>query len=218
MKHAYRKFGNIETKISSFWRNFHKWLCRKLLRPFHNHRIRAFHLSRRCFAKQCSGTQRKNDVSAKYMQRGIWTWQIPSIRILIVKKIVLRPFYLFNGGPKRWKGGILLIETGSLCGGPNNCRFVDVIKWKHFLRYWPFVRGIHRWPVNSPHKRPVTRSFNIFFHLRPNKRLSRQSWGWWFETPSCPLWRRCNGFEVLQMYKWFARYYKKSHMYIHINS
>ena len=28
----------------------------------------------------------------------------------------------------------------------------DVIKWKHFPRYWPFVRGIHRWPVNSPHK------------------------------------------------------------------
>ena len=26
----------------------------------------------------------------------------------------------------------------------------DVIKWKHFPRYWPFVRGIHR--VNSPHK------------------------------------------------------------------
>ena len=28
----------------------------------------------------------------------------------------------------------------------------DVIKWKHFLRYWPFVQGIHRSPVNSPHK------------------------------------------------------------------
>ena len=28
----------------------------------------------------------------------------------------------------------------------------DVIKWKHFLCYWPFVRGIHRPPVNSPHK------------------------------------------------------------------
>ena len=28
----------------------------------------------------------------------------------------------------------------------------DVIKWKHFARYWPFVRGIHRSPVNSPHK------------------------------------------------------------------
>ena len=28
----------------------------------------------------------------------------------------------------------------------------DVIKWKHFPRYWPFVRGIHRSPVNSPDK------------------------------------------------------------------
>ena len=28
----------------------------------------------------------------------------------------------------------------------------DVIKWKHFPRYWPFVRGIHCSPVNSPHK------------------------------------------------------------------
>ena len=33
------------------------------------------------------------------------------------------------------------------------CKFHDdVIKWKHFPRYWPFVRGIHRSPVNSPHK------------------------------------------------------------------
>ena len=28
----------------------------------------------------------------------------------------------------------------------------DVIKWKHFPRYWPFVWEIHRSPVNSPHK------------------------------------------------------------------
>ena len=28
----------------------------------------------------------------------------------------------------------------------------DAIKWKHFPRYWPFVRGIHRSSVNSPHK------------------------------------------------------------------
>ena len=31
-------------------------------------------------------------------------------------------------------------------------RHDDVIKWKHFPRYWPFVWGIHRSPVNSPHK------------------------------------------------------------------
>ena len=31
-------------------------------------------------------------------------------------------------------------------------RHDDVIKWNHFPRYWPFVRGIHQAPVNSPHK------------------------------------------------------------------
>ena len=34
----------------------------------------------------------------------------------------------------------------------NFAKHDDVIKWKHFPRYWTFVRGIHRWPVNSPHK------------------------------------------------------------------
>ena len=41
-------------------------------------------------------------------------------------------------------------------------------------------------------QRPVTRSFDVFFDLHPNKRLSKQSWGWWFETPTCPLWYHCN--------------------------
>ena len=44
-----------------------------------------------------------------------------------------------------------------------------------------------------PAQRPVTRSFDVFFHLRLNERLSKQWWGWWFETPSRPLWRYCNG-------------------------
>ena len=39
-------------------------------------------------------------------------------------------------------------------------------------------------------QRPVTRSFDDFFDLHPNKRLSKQRWGWWFETPPCPL--RCH--------------------------
>ena len=43
-----------------------------------------------------------------------------------------------------------------------------------------------------PAQRPVTRSFDIFFDLRLNKRKNKQSWGWWFETLSCPLWRQCN--------------------------
>ena len=67
----------------------------------------------------------------------------------------------------------------------------DVIKWKHFPCYWPFVRGIHRSPVNFPH---VTQSFDVFFDLRLNKRLSKQKWCWWFETLSRPLWRHRNVF------------------------
>ena len=46
----------------------------------------------------------------------------------------------------------------------------DVIKWKHFLRYWPFVRAIHRSPVNSPHKGQRRGAFGVFFHLCLNKR------------------------------------------------
>ena len=38
-----------------------------------------------------------------------------------------------------------------------------------------------------PTQRPVTRSFDVFFDLRPNKQLSKHWWGWWFETPPCPL-------------------------------
>ena len=41
-------------------------------------------------------------------------------------------------------------------------------------------------------QRPVTRSFDVFFDLRLNKRLSKQPWGWWFETPPWSLWRQCN--------------------------
>ena len=71
-------------------------------------------------------------------------------------------------------------------------KYGDVIKWKRFPRCWPFVWGIHRSPVNFPAQRPVTRSFDVFFDLSLNQRLSKQSWGWWFETLPRPLWRHCN--------------------------
>ena len=41
-------------------------------------------------------------------------------------------------------------------------------------------------------QRPATRSYDVFSDLRLNKRLRKQSWGWWFETLSRPLWRHCN--------------------------
>ena len=71
--------------------------------------------------------------------------------------------------------------------------------WRHQMETFSALLAIcaGNSPVNGevPTQRPVTRNFDVFFDLRPNKRLSKQSWGWWFETPSCPLWRHCNVFE-----------------------
>ena len=61
-----------------------------------------------------------------------------------------------------------------------------------------------------PPQRPVTRSFDVYFDLHLNKRVSKQSWGWWFETPSHSLWRHCNGHGIYDTWfyealrKWFV--------------
>ena len=49
-------------------------------------------------------------------------------------------------------------------------------------------------------QRPVTRSFDVFFELPPNQRLSKQPWGWWFETPSWSLWRQCNDITTISFH------------------
>ena len=55
-----------------------------------------------------------------------------------------------------------------------------------------FCAGNSRVTVELPIQRPVTRSFDGFFDLRLNERLSKRWWGWWFEPPSGSLWRHCN--------------------------
>ena len=67
-----------------------------------------------------------------------------------------------------------------------------------------------------PAQRPVTRSFDIFFDLRLDKRLSKQSRGWWFETLPRPLWHHSNDFgrlsrNLLISYISHTFYYSFSH-------
>ena len=62
----------------------------------------------------------------------------------------------------------------------------------NFFRVTGPLCGEFTGPGEFPTQRPVMRSFDVFFDLRLNKRLSKQSWGWWFETPSWSLWRHCN--------------------------
>ena len=68
----------------------------------------------------------------------------------------------------------------------------DVIKWKHLPCYWALCEGNPPVTGGFPSQRPVTRSFGVFFDLRLNKRLSKQSRRPWFETPSHSLWRHFN--------------------------
>ena len=69
-------------------------------------------------------------------------------------------------------------------------------RWRHQRKAFSVLLALcaGNSPVTGefPAQRPVTRSFDVFFDLLPNKRLSEQSRGWWFETPSCSVWRHCN--------------------------
>ena len=74
--------------------------------------------------------------------------------------------------------------------------------WRHQMETFSALLAIcaGNSPVHGefPTQRPVTRGFDVYFDMHPNKRLSKQTWGWWFETPSCPLWRHCN--DIIRMY------------------
>ena len=61
-----------------------------------------------------------------------------------------------------------------------------------FFALLSLCEGNSRVTGEFPPRRQMTRSFDVSFGLRLNKRLSKQSWGWWIETPSCWLWRRYN--------------------------
>ena len=67
--------------------------------------------------------------------------------------------------------------------------------WRHQMETFSALLALWagNWLVNGefPSQRPVTRGFDNFFDLHLNKRLNEQSWGWWFETPSRPLWHHC---------------------------
>ena len=69
--------------------------------------------------------------------------------------------------------------------------------WRHQMETFSALLALcaGKSPITGeiPAQRPVTRSFDVLFDLRLNKRLSKQWWGWWFETPSRSLWRHCSG-------------------------
>ena len=82
-----------------------------------------------------------------------------------------------------------------------------IIWWRHqmetFSALLAICAGNSPVPGEFPAQRPVTRSFDVFFDLRLNKRLSKQSRGWWFETLSRPSWRHRNkGHWLVELQMW----------------
>ena len=77
--------------------------------------------------------------------------------------------------------------------------------WRHqmepFSALLAICAGNSPVPGEFPTQRPVTPSFDVFLDLRLNKRLSKQWWGWWFDTLSRPLWRHRNGLLVKQLWR-----------------
>ena len=82
---------------------------------------------------------------------------------------------LLLNGTKPWPEPMLTYDWSGLIHSSegNFIAHDEVIKWKHFLHYWPFVGGIHWSPVNSSHKGKWP--FDVFCDLRLDKRFSKQS-------------------------------------------
>ena len=111
-----------------------------------------------------------------------------------LRNSIIHPCHYFNNGVAKPP---LVLEHRDVLTHPCPNRAVnhdDVISGL-FPRYWPFVRGIHRWPVI-----PLTKASDAelwcdaFFDLRLNHQLSEQWRRWWFETPLRSLWCHYNKF------------------------
>ena len=133
----------------------------------------------------CNHSYKIPEYEALYDLKRQWYYEFvpfssnqPGIDILILGgdvAIIVCLFYVSGLHVSVWENPYMMTSsngnvfrvTGHLCG-----ELIDI-----------------RW---IPAQRLVMRNFDVFFDMCLNKRLNKQSWGWWFETPSRPLWRHCN--------------------------
>ena len=80
--------------------------------------------------------------------------------------------------------GVVMIVANTIS------QLIIIAWWRHQMETFSALLAIC--VGEFPAQRPVTRSFDVFFDPRPNKRFSKQRRGWWFETQSRSLWRHRN--------------------------
>ena len=112
----------------------------------------------------------------------------------------------------QWRGVLMVSSMFAWTYGWVNSRDAhdDVIKWRHFPCYWPFVSGNHRSLVDSPYKGQwhETLMFSLMCAWTNgganNRDAGQQLRCWWFETSARSLWRHCN------VYFWHRLWSKKT--------
>ena len=103
-------------------------------------------------------------------------------------------FQSHKGWGKSTDGFAIAFHRKSRClkGQEITNRPLSYTWWRHQMETFSALLALcaGNSPVSGefPTQRPVTRSCDVLFDLRLNKRLSKQSWGWWFETPPCSFW------------------------------
>ena len=146
--------------------------------------------------------------------RGIHRWPVNSPHKAPVTRkmfpfddVIVSTFGPANHNTMTWRP--CLYPTDS----PTTTIHDDVTKWKHFPRYWPFMRGIHQSPVNFPHK--GQRRGSLMFSL-----ICAWMNGWVnageagdLRRHRAPLWRHCNDVIPISFVKrkWVIRRYCHSH-------
>ena len=103
--------------------------------------------------------------------------------------------------PNSWKYLQVYLAVGQCCGcwcfGTEPQSHQHPKPWWHhqmeaFSALLALCAGNSPVTGEFPAQKPVKQSFDAYFDVHLNKRLSKQLWGWLFETSSCPLWRHCN--------------------------
>ena len=161
--HCYHKW--IDSKQRNMWESFDK---SDLLFLLHNHGPelqRIIMNTKKCLSEKCYVISKPNIIPPTFILSRYCNFGVFLSRIVF------------------WKRAAWLMD-GALTW------------WRHQMETFSALLALCA--ENSPvtgeflSQRPVMRSFDGSFDLHLNKRLSKQWWGWWFETPSRPLWRHDN--------------------------
>ena len=152
----------------------------------------------------CSGADRRKHQSSHH-KRSVTRKMFPFDGVIM--KMSLRNTFVFTSTSLSSSGTRKLMHLNVMSsvwrgGCITRCWSKSTTWWRHqidtFSALLALCAGNSPVTVEFPAQRPVTRSFEVSFDLRLNKRLSNQSWGWWFETPSRSFWRNRNGRPYLE--------------------